>query len=154
MNEGATTTAETMVFGDGARERQRHKVKGPFVAGPPQVVVVGEAETTAGSTLTLIELTSTSGKPQTWSGEATAGLGVTVRHGRHLADYILHLLPEDEKEVFLREVLYSACEALEKLDLWPLAETMNGWEATAEVEENPKLAKELDEAIAAYRADH
>lgn len=84
----------------------------------------------------------------------TAGLGVTVRHGRHLADYILRLLSDTEREQFLHEVLYAACEALEKLDWWPLAEALNGWEATAEVEESPQLAKELDEAIAEYRAGH
>jgi hypothetical protein len=142
-----------MEFGEGLREPLAQKVKGPFNAGIRQVVVA-KTETATGFPLALLESTRTPEQPRTWAGQATAGLGVTVRHGRHLADYILRLLPESDREVFLREVLYAACEALEKLDWWPLAETMNGWEATAEVEENPQFAKELDEAIAAYRADH
>jgi len=148
----ATATAETTtVFGEGCGDPQGRKVTGSFPGASLRVIEIAETEATA-SHLALVESTPMR-KLATWTGQDTAGLGVTVRHGRHLADYILRLLPESDHEVFLREVLYAACEALKRLDWWPLAETMNGWEATAEVEENPQLAEELDEAIAAYRAD-
>jgi hypothetical protein len=152
MNAIATAETETtMVFGEGLSEPQGEKVMGFFPDASLRALLIAETEVTA-SDLALIESTPMR-TLTTWSGQATAGLGVTVRHGRHLADYILRLLPESEHEVFLREVLYAACEGLEKLDWWPLAETMNGWEATAEVEENPRFARELDQAITAYRAD-
>jgi len=83
---------------------------------------------------------------------ARPSLGVTVRHGRELADYVLDLLSSANREQFLHDVLYAACESLEKLDWWPLAETMNGWEATAEVDEDAEFAAAVDEAIAEYRA--
>ena len=124
---------------------------GSFFEPSRQRLPLAKTEVTA-SNVALVE-SALIRRLTTWTGQTTAGLGMTIRHGRHLADYILRLLPESEHEVFLREVLYAACEGLEKLDWWPLAETMNGWEATAEVEENPRFARELDQAITAYRAD-
>ncbi|MGD0112913.1 MAG: hypothetical protein ABSD48_13720 [Armatimonadota bacterium] len=77
---------------------------------------------------------------------------VTVHQGRKLADYILEKLSPTDRDEFLLDVAYSACEALQSFDWWRLAETLNGWEATAEVEESPSLAVDLDEAIKAYRS--
>ena len=144
---GQTTALLGQVF-DAARDQ---RVRGPFLTEQAEPTVIARGQVTTHLVLELKQLLSTPQGPLTYVAQTTPGLGVTVRHGRQLADYILRLVREDERELFLRDVLYAACEGLERLDWWPLAETMNGWEATAEVEENPQLSKELDEAIAAYR---
>lgn len=81
------------------------------------------------------------------------------RTGHDLADWLLEKADPRHRDEMLRDVLYAACESVANAtcevtaqkEWWTLVEMLIGWEATVEVDEHPKMAAELDEAIAEWR---
>lgn len=80
---------------------------------------------------------------------------VTKREGWAALEFIDATLPPDQRGSFWQDFRAAALEALSAGDACALADVLAGWEATAEIEANPREAQALWEDVQGFeRGEH